>query len=387
MASWKKIIVSGSSAELANLSVDSLSSGVVTGAAGNLTTTAINGTGNIVATDAASLTNLVATGSFTGSFAGDGSGLTGIPSTLSIVDQSSNTDTVDLLSDQLTFSGSNGFNFTVSDNKITLNSPQNLGTADSPTFATASLQGISLNNLQINGNHALGDQLQSGGPLVIDAAALVITPETISSSLVPIADAQHDLGSLTRKWNDVYARAFRPATISGSTATLAILGDTVDIDAASELSIDAVNAITITSTNNTVTVEGTTFNGNDVTIPGNLTVSGTQTNLNVANLDVEDRYILLNSGSATADSDSGIVFGGTNGTQSSGSGLIWDASYNSNDGRLSVVTDMGSTDAANVTPSYHVAGVIEGTADEATGSLADHAGNIRIDGGEIFIYV
>lgn len=387
MASWKKIIVSGSSAELANLSIDSLSSGVVTGAAGNLTTTAINGTGNIVATDAASLTNLVATGSFTGSFAGDGSGLTGIPSTLSIVDQSANTDTVDLLSDQLTFSGSNGFNFTVSDNKITLNSPQNLGTADNPTFATASLQGISLNNLQINGNHALGDQLLSGGPLVIEAAALVITPETISSSLVPIADAKHDLGSLTRKWNDVHARAFRPATISGSTATLAIIGDAVDIDAASELSIDAVNAITITSTNSTVRVEGTTFNGNDVTIPGNLTVSGTQTNLNVANLDVEDRYILLNSGSATADSDSGIVFGGTNGTQSSGSGLIWDASYNSNDGRLSVVTDMGSTDAANVTPSYHVAGVIEGTADQATGSLADHAGNIRIDGGEIFIYV
>lgn len=76
MATWKKVIVSGSSAELANLQVDSLSSGVVTGASGNLTTTAINGTGNIVATTNA--TGLVHSGSFSGSFEGDGSGLTGV---------------------------------------------------------------------------------------------------------------------------------------------------------------------------------------------------------------------------------------------------------------------------------------------------------------------
>jgi len=76
MATWKKVIVSGSTANLANLQVDGLSSGVVTGAAGNLTTTAINGTGNIVATTNA--TNLVHSGSFSGSFQGDGSALTGV---------------------------------------------------------------------------------------------------------------------------------------------------------------------------------------------------------------------------------------------------------------------------------------------------------------------
>lgn len=70
------MIVSGSSANLANLQVDSLSSGLVTGASGNLTTTAINGTGNIVATTNA--TSLIHSGSFSGSFEGDGSGLTGV---------------------------------------------------------------------------------------------------------------------------------------------------------------------------------------------------------------------------------------------------------------------------------------------------------------------
>ena len=81
MAVWKKIIVSGSNAHLANLDVDSLTSGVVTGASGNLTTTAVNGSGNIVATTGA--TNLDMSGSFSGSFQGDRSGLTGIASTLS----------------------------------------------------------------------------------------------------------------------------------------------------------------------------------------------------------------------------------------------------------------------------------------------------------------
>ncbi len=84
MAEWKKVVVSGSSANLANVQVDSLSSGVVTGAGGNLTTTAINGAGNIVATTGAS--GLVHTGSFTGSFTGDGSGITGLTTDGSIVD-------------------------------------------------------------------------------------------------------------------------------------------------------------------------------------------------------------------------------------------------------------------------------------------------------------
>lgn len=79
MASWKKVVVSGSAAEFSALKVDNLTSGEVViggGAVGNLTTTAINGTGNLVATTGA--TGVSMTGSFTGSFSGDGSGLTGI---------------------------------------------------------------------------------------------------------------------------------------------------------------------------------------------------------------------------------------------------------------------------------------------------------------------
>lgn len=55
MATWKKVIVSGSAANLSALQVDNLTSGqvVIGGGTGNLSTTAINGTGNILATTGA----------------------------------------------------------------------------------------------------------------------------------------------------------------------------------------------------------------------------------------------------------------------------------------------------------------------------------------------
>jgi len=85
MATWKKVIVSGSNAELAQLKVDNLTSGQVViggGSAGNLSTTAINGTGNIVATTNA--TGLVHSGSFSGSFAGSLNGTASFATSASV---------------------------------------------------------------------------------------------------------------------------------------------------------------------------------------------------------------------------------------------------------------------------------------------------------------
>jgi hypothetical protein len=124
----------------------------------------------------------------------------------------------------------------------------------------------------------------------------------------------------------------------------------------------------------------------NLTLSGNLTVEGDTFNANVTNLDIEDRFILLNSGSATAG-DSGIVFGGSNGVAQSGAALIWDASYNTNDGRAAIVNNMASNATGDQTPSYHVAGVFEGTEVNAATAQADHVGNIRVEGTDIFIYV
>ena len=91
MAEWKKVVVSGSSAELADLTLDTaltVANGgtgltatgtdnfLVGNGAASLTTVGSNGSGTVVRTTGA--TGLSATGSFTGSFTGDGSGLSGV---------------------------------------------------------------------------------------------------------------------------------------------------------------------------------------------------------------------------------------------------------------------------------------------------------------------
>lgn len=124
--------------------------------------------------------------------------------------------------------------------------------------------------------------------------------------------------------------------------------------------------------------------GNNLTVSGDLIVQGTTTELQVTNLNVEDQYILLNSGSTTGDT--GIIFGGANGAANTGTALIWDFSYNGNDGRLGIVNTLAADATGTQTPNYVIAGVFEGTEANAATAQADHAGNIRIEGEDIFIY-
>ena len=127
----------------------------------------------------------------------------------------------------------------------------------------------------------------------------------------------------------------------------------------------------------------------NLTLSGDLVVNGTTTTLNTTNLNVEDQFILVNSGSTAKDA--GIVFGGTSGTAQQGKAIIWDYSYNSNDGRLAVsTTDVAHNSTSNFgagTNGYYVAGVFEGNSSDAATAKADHAGNIRIESSEIYIYV
>ena len=64
--------------------------------------------------------------------------------------------------------------------------------------------------------------------------------------------------------------------------------------------------LTISSTSGDVIVEGTTFSGDNVTIPGNLTVNGTTTTVNTDNLVVKDQLIYIASSSAAGT----VTYGG-----------------------------------------------------------------------------
>jgi hypothetical protein len=161
---------------------------------------------------------------------------------------------------------------------------------------------------------------------------------------------------------------------TGSGAVLVINGTSNEVD------VSRSNGTVTVGLPNDVTISNNLYVGGDLAVNGNLTY------INTSDLLVEDKYILIGSGSLPYN-DSGIVFGGSGTVANSGSALIWDASYNSNDGRLAVVNDMNWNATTNQTPDYYVAGVFIGTEANAATAETDHPGNIRIDAGEIYIYV
>ena len=142
----------------------------------------------------------------------------------------------------------------------------------------------------------------------------------------------------------------------------------------------------LTFDGSTLALTGAMTVSSNLTVSGDLTVTGDTIEQQVTNLNVEDKFILLNSGSSTATDESGIIFGGANGSQGTGTALIWNGDYNSNDGRLAIANTVAS-DASSATVSYYVGGVFLGNTSNAATAQADHPGNIRIESDEIYIYV
>ena len=103
----------------------------------------------------------------------------------------------------------------------------------------------------------------------------------------------------------------------GTTAGTALQGNTTVDDVSVSNLKDALNSnlgtATIGDSNDTIV------------IAGNLTVQGTKTELQTTNLNVEDQFILLDSGSG-GGTDTGIIFGGSADTTNSGYAIGWDDS-------------------------------------------------------------
>ena len=72
---------------------------------------------------------------------------------------------------------------------------------------------------------------------------------------------------------------------------------------AGALTLQGASGASLSASGGDVTVEGTTFSGNDVTIPGDLTVQGTTTTLETTNATVKDSLIALGSSSAGIDTN------------------------------------------------------------------------------------
>ena len=124
------------------------------------------------------------------------------------------------------------------------------------------------------------------------------------------------------------------------------------------------------------TSDDVTFN--DVVVSGDLTVSGTTTTLNTTNLLVEDKFILLNSGSANPD-EGGLII-----DEGAGSGHAF--IYDQGDTRWGFNASVAS-DASTANATAHVAAVVD-MQNVAHSDSAEYQknGNIKVDNGDIFIY-
>jgi hypothetical protein len=166
--------------------------------------------------------------------------------------------------------------------------------------------------------------------------------------------------------------------LSVSGGGIDLTGAATDIDLidnnASALSFDASGKAGILEIDTSNSAEGVKMSG-DLTVEGNFVVNGDTTQANVANLLVQDRFLLLNSGSATGDG--GLIVQ----TESafSGSAFVYDDSE-SRFG-FQIGTKLGSSAVASV-PDAHVSSVV-------TSDLSTYRknGNIRVQSGDIFIYV
>ena len=355
MATWKKVIVSGSTANLANVQVDGLTSGQVViggGTAGNLSTTAINGTGNIVATTGA--TGLSHSGSFSGSFQGNFVGTTNLP-------------------DLTESTGITAFTY------------------DGATTATVAVSGastLSSNNItKWTGNAFANSSLTDNGTAITGTTSLQLTGASSNLSGSFSGSFQGDGTNLT----GITATPIFPVTAITDLASTdkffvndgankhITYGSLLTDLAGPNLVVSGSDSLALADT-----ITGDKTFSNNVVISQNLTVLGTASFQQTTNLEVADRFVLFASGSNTAG-DGGIVV--QQGTQNIGELYGYDSAIN----RWGFTSSF-SADQSAFTPVAHITTTEFAASNPSLaplyGGVSNGYGNIHVNSstGDIFIY-
>jgi hypothetical protein len=319
MASWKKVIVSGSDAILNQLNVGT----------------------NQVITTTTPLTSTKITGSFTGSFFGDGTGITGItatglniPGTVTVITNEpfvvsgsaalqkiTLSDVLTQITGStdggLTKSGSNALridtgssHFVTGSRKAIFETGRFVDSAyiDFTVTSGVSVTGVIISGSIQNGHLAnsavtIGNTSVSLGNTATSLAGLNFVYATgLSGSFITASSGINSAGyiaagqDITSSAGNIKAQnGYLAIGTPGVVAPAAIAGEIVSPTARFDNLTVGVNA--------TLAAASVT---NNLTVGGNLTVNGTASFVNSTNLYVKDQFVLLNSGSTTLQ-DSGIV--------------------------------------------------------------------------------
>ena len=280
--------------------------------------------------------------------------------TASAIAASNITGTIDI-SSQTNLAG--GTNLTLSGDTL------NLDAAISLTSVTASFKG------DVDGNAKTATNVAYSG-------LTGTVPTWNQNTTGTAATASHVLGAnvngqVASARNADTASYISSANIDGNITASAVTWANITSKPAGIISGSAQ----ITQLANTASAGQFATTGN-VTIGGNLTVNGVTTTLNTTNLDVEDRFIFLNSGSGSAApaSEGGIIVEGA--TAGVGEAFFYDGVSTR---RWAVASGIAKT-ATGADPDAFVATVFNGTQDEMNSAGYAKLGNILIDGsGDIFM--
>jgi hypothetical protein len=242
------------------------------------------------------------TSTFTGSFVGDGSALTGLVTALKISGSNGSNDSVDLLTDVLTITGSGIVTAIVTNNTLTLSavnastSQKGVASFDSDDFS------VSTGNVSIKANGVRAANLNA------DVAGTGLSLDGVDNSL------EVDYGSTA----GTAVEGNTSLTIQGTSNEVTVSGGSITLGAGGTVTIGLPDDVTM-QTGSTV---GDFEVGGDLTVVGNLFVQGTTTTIDSTTIQIGDNILELN-GSGAANGGL-LVKDATNPNTVSGS-LLWDS--------------------------------------------------------------